>query len=41
MILYRWSVLRLRFGLFVLSFYPMGSFVLRVKEDPVNDMLQT
>ena len=36
MILYRWSVLRLRFGLFVLSFYPMGSFLLRVEGDSLQ-----
>ena len=30
---YRWSVLRLRFGLLILSFYPVGSFVLRVEGD--------
>ena len=33
MILYRCLVLELRFGLLVLSFYPMGSFVLRVEGD--------
>ena len=31
MTLYRWSVLGLRFGLLILSFYLMGSFVL---DDP-------
>ena len=34
MSVYRWSVLGSRFGLLILSFYPMGSFVLRVKDDP-------
>ena len=33
MTLYRWSVLGLRFGLLRLSFYPMGSFVVRVEGD--------
>ena len=33
MFVYRWSVLALRFGLPTLSFYPMGSFVLRVQGD--------
>ena len=28
---YGWSVLELRFGLFMLSLYPVGSFVLRVE----------
>ena len=28
-----WSVLRIRFGLLMLSFNPMGPFVLRVKHD--------
>ena len=36
MTLYRWSVLGLRFGLLVLSFYPVGSFVLRVEGDSVQ-----
>ena len=36
MTLYRWSVLELRFGLLILSFYPMGSFVLRVKGDSLQ-----
>ena len=35
MFVYGWSVLGLRFGLLLLSFYPMGSFVLRVKDRPV------
>ena len=30
MLVYGWSVLGLRFGLLILSFYPMGYFVLRV-----------
>ena len=34
--LYRWSVLGLRFGLLVLSFYPFGSFVLRVEGDSTD-----
>ena len=34
--LYRWSVLGLRFGLLVLSFYPVGSFVLRVEGDSLQ-----
>ena len=34
--LYRWSVLGLRFGLLVLSFYPMGSFVFRVEGDSTD-----
>ena len=33
MFVYDWSVLELRFGLLILSFYPMGSFVLRVEVD--------
>ena len=36
MTLYRWSVLGLRFELPVLSFYPMGSFVLRVEGDSLQ-----
>ena len=28
-----WSVLGLRFGLLILSFYPMGSFILRAESD--------
>ena len=36
MTLYRWSVLGLRFGLLVLSFYLMGSFVLRVEGDSLQ-----
>ena len=36
MTLYRWSVLGLRSGLLVLSFYPMGSFVLRVEGDSLQ-----
>ena len=36
MTLYRWLVLGLRFGLFILSFYPMGSFVLRVEGDSLQ-----
>ena len=34
--LYRWSVLGLRFGLLVLSFYPVGSFVLKVEGDSTD-----
>ena len=30
---YGWSVLKIRFGLLMLSFNPMGPFVLRVKHD--------
>ena len=36
MTLYRWSVLGLRFGLLVLFFYPLGSFVLRVEGDSLQ-----
>ena len=36
MTLYRWSVLELRFGLLILSFYLMGSFVLRVEGDSLQ-----
>ena len=36
MTLYRWSVLGLKFGLLILSFYPVGSFVLRVESDSVQ-----
>ena len=36
MTLYRWSVVGLRFGLLVLSFYPMGSFVLRAEGDSLQ-----
>ena len=36
MTLYRWSVLGLRFGLLILSFYLMGSFVLRVEGDSLQ-----
>ena len=36
MFVYGWSVLGLRFGLLVLSFYPMGSFVLRVEGDSLQ-----
>ena len=36
MTLYRWSVLELRFGLLILSFYRMGSFVLRVEGDSLQ-----
>ena len=36
MTLYRWSVLGLRFGLLVLSFYPVGSFVLKVEGDSLQ-----
>ena len=36
MTLYRWSVVGLRFGLLVLFFYPMGSFVLRVEGDSLQ-----
>ena len=36
MTLYRWSVLGLRSGLLVLSFYPMGSFVLRIEGDSLQ-----
>ena len=36
MTLYRWSVLGLKFGLLILSFYPMGSFVLRVEGDSLQ-----
>ena len=35
MFVYGWSVLELRFGLLILSFYPMGSFAFRVKDDPL------
>ena len=31
--IYGWSVLKLRFGLFILSFYPVRSFVRRVEAD--------
>ena len=34
MFVYGWPVLELRFGLFTLSFNPMGSFVLTVKGGP-------
>ena len=34
--LYRWSVLGLRFGLLVLSFYLMGPFVLKVEGDSLQ-----
>ena len=33
MLLYGWSVLGQRFWFFVIGFYPMGSFVLRVEND--------
>ena len=33
MFVYGWSVLELRFGLLILSFYPKGSFVPRVEVD--------
>ena len=33
MFVYGWSVLELRFGLLILSFYRMGSFVLKVGVD--------
>ena len=33
MFVYGWSVLGLRFGLLILSFYPVGSFVLKVEGD--------
>ena len=36
MTLYRWSVLGLRFGLPLLSFYPMESFVSRVEGDSLQ-----
>ena len=36
MTLYRWSVLVLRFGLLVVSFYPLGSFVLKVEGDSLQ-----
>ena len=36
MTLYRWSVLGLRFGLLILSFYPVGSFVVRVEGDSLQ-----
>ena len=36
MTLYRWSVLVLRFGLLILSVYPMESFVLRVEGDSLQ-----
>ena len=36
MTLYRWSVLGLKFGLFILAIYPMGSFVLRVEGDSLQ-----
>ena len=36
MTLYRWSVSGLRFGLLVLSFYLIGSFVLRVEGDSLQ-----
>ena len=36
MFVYGWSVLGLRFGLLILSFYPMGSFVLRVGVDSIQ-----
>ena len=36
MTLYRWSVLVLSFGFHVLSFYPMGCFVLRVEGDSLQ-----
>ena len=36
MTLYRWSVLGLRFGLLTLSFYPVGSFVVRVEGDSLQ-----
>ena len=36
MFVYGWSVLGLRFGLLVLSFYLMGSFVLRVEGDSLQ-----
>ena len=36
MTLYRWSDLGLRFELLILSFYAMGSFVLRVEGDSLQ-----
>ena len=35
MFVYGGSVLGLRFGLLILSFYPMESFVLRMKDNPL------
>ena len=40
MFVYGWSVLVLKFGLLILSFYLMGSFVLRVKVDPYWDLFE-
>ena len=36
MTFYRWSVLELRFGLLILSFYPVEPFVLRVEGDSLQ-----
>ena len=36
MTLYRWSVLGLRFGLLILFFYLVGTFVLRVEGDSLQ-----
>ena len=36
MFVYGWSATGLRFGLLVLSFYPTGSFVLRVEGDSLQ-----
>ena len=36
MLVYGWSVLGLRLGLFLLCFYPIRSFVLRIEGDSVN-----
>ena len=41
MFVYGWSVLELRFGLLILPFYPVGSFVHRVEGDSTQDMKQT
>ena len=41
MFAYGWSVLELRFGLLILSFYPKGSFVLKVKDDPQVEESET
>ena len=36
MFVYGWSVLELGYGLLILSFYPVGSFVLRVEGDSLQ-----
>ena len=39
MFVYEWLVLESRFGLLILSLYPMGSFVLGVEVDSVVEQV--